>query len=178
MKKDVLNYSYKSTPIGEVVIIDSKEGICALEFIDRERKHTVAQLQQGLQCKELSCEQTSEIKRAEEYLDKLFSDKHPTQADLPRLSLQGTPFQIRVWEELRKLHSEEIVSYSEIARRIGHPKAVRAVANAIGANPISIFIPCHRVIRSDGSLGGYRWGADKKLILLTTEYNQLKLNHQ
>lgn len=78
------------------------------------------------------------------------------------LELKGTDFQMKVWKALCEIPFGEIVSYTEIAEKIGKPKAVRAVANAIGANPIAYFIPCHRVIRSDGSMGGYRWGINIK----------------
>lgn len=83
----------------------------------------------------------------------------------------GTPFQQKVWREIAKIRRGYVVTYQYIAKRIGHPKAVRAVANAVGANPLPIKIPCHRVIRSDGTLGGYsgRGGAATKRKLLRQE---------
>ncbi len=88
--------------------------------------------------------------------------------DLP-LDFQATAFQWRVWEELRAIPYGSTRSYSEIAQAIGHPKAVRAVARACATNPVSLVIPCHRVIRGDGSLGGYRWGLERKQVLLQEE---------
>ncbi|HEY4517332.1 MAG TPA: MGMT family protein [Candidatus Paceibacterota bacterium] len=84
---------------------------------------------------------------------------------------QGTPFQQKVWREIAKVRKGNVVTYQYIAKRIGKPKAVRAVANAVGANPLPIKIPCHRVIRSDGTLGGYsgRGGAATKRKLLKKE---------
>lgn len=88
--------------------------------------------------------------------------------DLP-LDIRGTAFQQRVWEVLRAIPPGSTVTYAEVAERIGRPKAVRAVARACGANPIAVAIPCHRVVRTDGSLSGYRWGVERKAELLRRE---------
>ena len=88
--------------------------------------------------------------------------------DLP-LDIRGTAFQQRVWDALRKVPAGETVSYAEIAARIGSPKAVRAVAQACAANALAVAIPCHRVVRSDGGLSGYRWGVARKQALLARE---------
>jgi AraC family transcriptional regulator of adaptative response/methylated-DNA-[protein]-cysteine methyltransferase len=88
--------------------------------------------------------------------------------DLP-LDVRGTAFQQRVWQALREIPSGSTASYAEIARRIGQPKAVRAVAQACASNGIAVAIPCHRVVRTDGALSGYRWGAERKRVLLERE---------
>jgi AraC family transcriptional regulator of adaptative response/methylated-DNA-[protein]-cysteine methyltransferase len=88
--------------------------------------------------------------------------------DLP-LDVRGTAFQQRVWQALRKIPVGKTATYSQIARRIGLPNAVRAVAGACAANGIAVAIPCHRVIRNDGALSGYRWGVERKRVLLTRE---------
>ncbi len=88
--------------------------------------------------------------------------------DLP-LDIRGTAFQQRVWQALRDIPSGETASYAEIAERIGAPTATRAVATACAANRIAVAIPCHRVVRSDGSLSGYRWGVERKRALLDQE---------
>lgn len=85
------------------------------------------------------------------------------------LAIQGTPFQMAVWEELQQIPVGSLVSYSELANRVGRPTAVRAVASACAANPVALFIPCHRVLRKDASLGGYRWGLALKRYLLQLE---------
>jgi AraC family transcriptional regulator of adaptative response/methylated-DNA-[protein]-cysteine methyltransferase len=88
--------------------------------------------------------------------------------ELP-VDLAGTEFQRRVWAALREVPSGETVTYAELARRIGRPAAVRAVAGACAANPAAVVVPCHRVVRSDGGLGGYRWGVERKAALLEVE---------
>lgn len=85
------------------------------------------------------------------------------------LDARGTAFQLRVWKELRRIPRGTTLSYTEVARRIGRPRAVRAVASACAANPVAVLVPCHRVLRSDGSLGGYRWGLERKQELLDRE---------
>jgi AraC family transcriptional regulator of adaptative response/methylated-DNA-[protein]-cysteine methyltransferase len=87
----------------------------------------------------------------------------------PPMDIRGTPFQFAVWDQLRAIPAGETRSYTEIARRIGRPRAIRAVGTANGANPVSIVIPCHRAIRASGHLGGYRWGLHRKRKLLEME---------
>jgi AraC family transcriptional regulator, regulatory protein of adaptative response / methylated-DNA-[protein]-cysteine methyltransferase len=91
--------------------------------------------------------------------------------DLP-LDIRGTAFQQRVWQALRAIPPGTTASYSDIAERIGSPRSVRAVAQACGANPLAVAIPCHRVVRSDGALSGYRWGVERKRALLAREAAQ------
>jgi AraC family transcriptional regulator of adaptative response/methylated-DNA-[protein]-cysteine methyltransferase len=88
--------------------------------------------------------------------------------DLP-LDIQGTAFQRQVWLALQKIPPGSTASYKEIATRIGHPQAARAVAQACAANPVAVAIPCHRVVRRNGEIGGYRWGAERKQKLLEQE---------
>jgi AraC family transcriptional regulator of adaptative response/methylated-DNA-[protein]-cysteine methyltransferase len=89
-------------------------------------------------------------------------------SDLP-LDIQGTAFQRRVWKELQRIPRGQTLTYREVARRIGRPRAIRAVGHACATNPVSVVIPCHRVVRTDGSLGGYRWGLERKARLLKRE---------
>jgi AraC family transcriptional regulator, regulatory protein of adaptative response / methylated-DNA-[protein]-cysteine methyltransferase len=85
------------------------------------------------------------------------------------LDLRGTPFQQRVWEALREIPSGSTATYTQVANRIGAPKSARAVANACASNALALVVPCHRVVRGDGSLAGYRWGVERKRILLERE---------
>ena len=88
--------------------------------------------------------------------------------DLP-LDLRGTAFQLRVWQALRAIPPGSTLSYSELARRLGVPQAARAVAGACAANTLAVAVPCHRIVRTDGSLSGYRWGVERKRALLDRE---------
>jgi AraC family transcriptional regulator of adaptative response/methylated-DNA-[protein]-cysteine methyltransferase len=97
-----------------------------------------------------------------------FVEAPATGLDLP-LDLRGTSFQLRVWQALRAVPPGTTVTYAEIARRLGIPKASRAVGGAIAANPVAVAVPCHRVIRSDGALSGYHWGVARKRALLERE---------
>ena len=88
--------------------------------------------------------------------------------DLP-LDIRGTAFQQRVWQALRAIPAGSTATYAEIAKAVGRPRAVRAVAQACAANPLAVAIPCHRVVRTDGDLSGYRWGVERKRALLDRE---------
>lgn len=91
--------------------------------------------------------------------------------DLP-LDLRGTAFQLRVWAELRRIPPGQSRTYAQVAAAVGQPSAARAVANACGSNPAAVVVPCHRVVRGDGGLGGYRWGLERKRRLLDSEQEQ------
>lgn len=105
------------------------------------------------------------LKRIERHID----DADPVAAADLALDMHGTAFQNRVWTALRRIPSGETMSYADIARKIAAPGSARAVARACGANAIAVLVPCHRVVRSDGALSGYRWGTDRKRRLLARE---------
>jgi methylated-DNA-[protein]-cysteine S-methyltransferase len=107
----------------------------------------------------------------EDFVDplKAYFQGNPSALDRIPVRLDGTPFQQEVWRQLRRIPAGTTVSYAELARRVGKPRAQRAVGAANGANPVSIVVPCHRVVRSDGKLGGYGGGADRKRWLLAHE---------
>lgn len=115
----------------------------------------------------------AEITEGGRFLKKALKQiEHPSEhSDLP-LDITGTPFQRKVWQALRRIPSGKTASYAEIAKAIGKPKAVRAVAQACGANHIAVLIPCHRVVRSDGTPSGYRWGTRIKKELLRRERDE------
>lgn len=96
-------------------------------------------------------------------LEGMFSD------NTVNLDLYGTPFQLAVWQALLDIPEGQKTTYADLARQIGKPDAVRAVGNAIGKNPVAVLVPCHRVVRTDGSLGGYAWGVEVKSRLLAAE---------
>jgi methylated-DNA-[protein]-cysteine S-methyltransferase len=112
-------------------------------------------------------ERAEPFEEARRQLEEYFAGAR-TDFDLP-IELTGTSFQVEVWEALRDIPFAETISYAELARRIGRPAAVRAVGAANGRNPVSIIVPCHRVIGADGSLTGYGWGTERKSWLLDHE---------
>ena len=112
-----------------------------------------------------------ECNRSGAIVKRLFGSKKSNREKL-LLSIRGTNFQIKVWNALLNIPLGSVVSYQAVANNLGRSRAVRAVANAVGANPVAYLIPCHRVLRSSGELSGYRWGADRKRIMLGREWAQ------
>ncbi|MEX0832018.1 MAG: methylated-DNA--[protein]-cysteine S-methyltransferase [Nitriliruptoraceae bacterium] len=145
------------SPVGELVALGDGSTLVGLYFGDS------AQLAEGLNAH--ADDEAFSVTRL--WLDTYFAGGRP-QAE-PSIELRGTPFQVAVWEQLRHIPHGTTCTYQDVATAIGRPSAVRAVAGAIGRNPISIIVPCHRVIGSDGSLTGYGGGLDRKRRLLEVE---------
>ncbi len=159
------------TPCGELVLGSFGDKLCLCDWMaERHREKVDRRL-----IKELGCtfvEETSEvIRETAVQLDEYFVRKR-TVFSVPLLFV-GSDFQQRVWRQLQNISYGETVSYAEVARRIGQPSAVRAVANANGANALSIFVPCHRVIGSNRTLTGYAGGLGTKRFLLDLERESL-----
>lgn len=165
-KKIIKIKSYKS-PCGTIILGSFYDKLCLCDWqVERHHEHVKRRLRRTL-CAEFD-EGISDItERAGKQLDEFFAGKR-RDFDIPLLFV-GTDFQKRVWNELLKIPFGTTVSYAELARRIDMPKAVRAVANANGANPLSVFVPCHRVIGSNHSLTGYGGGLAAKQMLLELE---------
>jgi methylated-DNA-[protein]-cysteine S-methyltransferase len=149
------------TPVGPLRLYFSDQGLTALEFAGEEA--SPAPEQDSLPPNLLPC-----IDAAKRELTAYFGGAPTDFAALP-LDPQGTPFQRRVWQELRRIPRGQAISYKELAQRIGNPKASRAVGQANGRNPIPLIIPCHRVINTDGGLGGFSSGLERKRWLLHHE---------
>jgi AraC family transcriptional regulator, regulatory protein of adaptative response / methylated-DNA-[protein]-cysteine methyltransferase len=163
----VLKASWIDTPLGPMLAVGDAEALYLLEFDGRRGlEKEIEKLRSKTQLPILSGK-TKPIQQIEVELERYFSGK-PTEFKTP-LFLIGTAFQKRVWEELQKIPAGETRSYAEIAKAIGKPTAFRAVALANGANQLAIIIPCHRVINSNGALGGYGGGIKKKEWLLKNE---------
>jgi methylated-DNA-[protein]-cysteine S-methyltransferase len=144
------------TPLGRfLAVVDGGGALVALDFDERTSGF------KGLPPDE------RRARRVIEALQRYFAGEL-FEFQLP-LAPEGTPFQQRVWQELRRIPYGETISYLELARRVGDPKSVRAVGRANGANPIAVVVPCHRVIGADGSLTGYAGGLEKKRALLALE---------
>lgn len=158
----VVRFSYRPSSLGLILIAESTLGVCAVLLGD---DHDT--LQQELASRfphaRLVNGDAKLVTRVVEAVE--HSER---SADLP-LDMQGTAFQRSVWQALRQVPAGQTVSYAELARRIGHPRAVRAVGHACATNPLAVLIPCHRAVRSDGGLAGYRWGLARKRALLARE---------
>jgi AraC family transcriptional regulator of adaptative response/methylated-DNA-[protein]-cysteine methyltransferase len=160
-----IRYAIASSSVGRVLVAASERGICAVRLGDSEHE-LVAELRREFPLSSAR-EDTSALREVVQRVVACVngSDAHPDIA----LDIRGTAFQAKVWETLRRIPRGETRSYAQIAEAMKQPRAVRAVARAIASNPVAVIVPCHRVVRSDGSLGGYRWGIERKKQLLASE---------
>ncbi|MFW9257729.1 bifunctional DNA-binding transcriptional regulator/O6-methylguanine-DNA methyltransferase Ada [Nostoc sp. CALU 546] len=167
-----INIVYAIAPclLGYLLVATTEKGICAVKLGDEADKLEDILNQEFHQAYIMRDDHTHKD-WIQAILDLIAGDK--THLDLP-LDVRGTAFQKQVWQALQKIPYSETRTYTDIARDIAKPQAVRAVANACGANPTALIVPCHRVLRSDGSLGGYHWGIERKQKLLTQESKFLK----
>jgi AraC family transcriptional regulator of adaptative response/methylated-DNA-[protein]-cysteine methyltransferase len=160
-----IRFAVGECSLGSILVAATDKGICAIQFGD-DPDVLVRDLQDRFP--------KALLVGGDEGFERLVAEvvglvEAPAQGlDLP-LDVRGTAFQQRVWQALRAIPSGSTASYADIAKRIGRPRAVRAVAQACAANPIAVAIPCHRVVRTDGALSGYRWGVERKRALLDRE---------
>ncbi len=164
-----ISYAALPTPIGLMVIGATDRGICFAQFGDSETK-LVAQLRGEYANAEIRPMRAPYHPEFAAWVDAIAHHLagEPPGPDLP-LDVRATAFQMRVWKYLQTIPYGEVRSYGEVASAIGRPTAARAVGNAIARNAVAILIPCHRVIRESGELGGYRWGPQRKRTLLDIE---------
>ncbi len=158
----VISYGWCDTPFGRTLILYTSRGVTGLAFADpKSDKETLADMMSRWP----KAEYRQDAQETEKLAEKIFS------ADGGDLSLLvgGTPFQIAVWRALLEIPAGATSTYQSIAEEIGKPKAIRAVGTAVGRNPISYLIPCHRVLRVSGALGGYHWGLTRKKAMLAYE---------
>lgn len=161
----VINYAIVKTPLGQLLVAATSKGVCSVMLGDSESQLKTDLLQEfpAAEIHEDEKPLRSSLKAIVEHL----KTKSP-HIDLP-LDIRASAFQRQVWKQLRAIPYGETHSYGEVAKAIGQAKAVRAVARACATNPVALVIPCHRVIREDKSLGGYRWGLERKRKLLERE---------
>jgi AraC family transcriptional regulator of adaptative response/methylated-DNA-[protein]-cysteine methyltransferase len=157
----VVNQSW----LGWTLIVGTSQGICMIAFADTSEALEV-QLHHSFSHTNFRENDPIFVTWVEQVLTFI---ETPQQAFNFPLDIQGTAFQKQVWNTLQTIPAGTTASYKEIAQKIGNPKAVRAVARACASNLIAVAIPCHRVVRSDGTLSGYRWGCDRKQALLERE---------
>jgi AraC family transcriptional regulator of adaptative response/methylated-DNA-[protein]-cysteine methyltransferase len=163
-----IRFSCFSTPLGTALVATTEKGVCAVK-LGRDARELERQLAEEFVAAELSRERL----RALEEKVLAFIAGQKTLARVP-LDIRGTVFQRRVWEALRRIPRGETRTYGDIAKLVGAPAAVRAVGSACGANPVALFVPCHRAVRRDGGLGGYAWGLATKERLLELEKRRRK----
>ncbi len=160
-----ISYQFKKSSFGETLIMKNEIGLCALAFCDHFGKDTVLA---NMKLRWPNANYTE---------DTIFSDREfksiLDQTKEVELCLIGSKLQIQVWKALLKIPPGKVISYMTLAKYIGKPKAVRSIATAIGKNPLCWLIPCHRVLTSNGELGGYHWGLNIKRKMLTFE-SQIK----
>jgi len=157
----LIRYGFHSSPFGECLVATTARGITELAFVPPGgRSRIVRELQQRWKHAEVREEPAA----TGPYAERIFG---PANAAGPlTLHVKGTNFQIKVWQALLQVPRGAVASYGDIARRINRPGAARAVANAVAHNPVAFLVPCHRVIRKTGAVGGYRWGSTRKKALL------------
>ena len=165
-----IEYSITRSSLGYVLVGATKRGISAI-YLGENDKHLLSELRAEYPRAELRANSEGHAAWVKEVLKRIEGDK--PSVDLP-LDVQATVFQRRVWQELQKIPLGSTRTYTQVACALGKPNSVRAVARACATNPVSIVVPCHRVIRSDGQLAGYRWGLKRKEELLQRE--GLRLN--
>ena len=163
-----IHYTIVNSPLGRLLVGATDKGISAL-YLGKSDNELERALREEYPRAEIS-EDIHARAALKEWVQKILAHLKGQEPhlDLPT-DVQGTAFRRRVWEELRKIPYGSTVTYTEIARRIGKPQAIRAVAHACATNPVSVVVPCHRVVRQDGSLAGYRWGLERKEALIEKE---------
>ncbi|MGB7554443.1 MAG: bifunctional DNA-binding transcriptional regulator/O6-methylguanine-DNA methyltransferase Ada [Candidatus Korobacteraceae bacterium] len=160
-----ITFAIVPTPLGRMLVAATERGLCAVRFGE-----SMIELERDLSSEFHAATLHRDDVGMRRYIEPLMANLSgaKTTIDLP-LDVRATAFQQKVWETLQRIPRGETRSYTEIAREIGDPKAVRAVARACASNPVALAVPCHRVVRRDGDLAGYRWGIERKKKLLEAE---------
>jgi len=161
-----VTYGFHATPFGECMVAVTPRGICSLGFVEQENK---SQAIDGLRRTWTEASIMENPEAGQSAVRQIFMTGCPPEQAPVKVLLRGTNFQIKVWEALLRIPEGAVVSYGTLADAVGHPGAHRAVGTAVGHNPIAYLIPCHRVLRNNGEIGGYRWGTIRKRAILAME---------
>lgn len=162
-------YGFHDTPFGDTLVLATARGVAGLAFVDEDKGQTRVDALADMTRRWPKATFVAAPERTEAHAAAIF-DVTAWSAERPvRLVLIGTDFEVRVWEALLRIPMGRAVTYGDIARHLGQPTASRAVGLAVGRNPISFVVPCHRVLRGDGQLGGYHWGLTRKKALIGWE---------
>jgi AraC family transcriptional regulator of adaptative response/methylated-DNA-[protein]-cysteine methyltransferase len=169
-----VRYTIVSSTLGRLLVAVTERGVCDVRMADsdQELEKNLREEFPAAEIQRADSALAETVKRVVSYL----SNKEP-HVDLP-LDIRATAFQRQVWEKLRSIPYGKTVSYGDVAKALGKPGAVRAVGRACATNPVALLIPCHRVVREDQSLGGYRWGLDRKRKLLEHERDLVEETHK
>lgn len=163
--KEIIRYAWGTSSLGAFIAATSERGLIALEFGTREGS-LISALQHRFREADL-IEDSTGLKEIVESAACLI--EHPAAIDLP-VDMRGSDFECQVWSALQEIPAGRTISYIELACRVGEPHLAQQVGEACAANPIAVAIPCHRVLRKNGRLSGYRWGTWRKRALLEREY--------
>ena len=161
-----IEYGVHDTPLGPMFVAVTQRGVCRAEFMDF---NSMDELLDNLHNAWPHSSIRESLPSTRHAIDAFFSSDTASKHGPLSLHVAGTNFQIAVWRALLKIPTGAVASYADVAKSLGAPRSARAVGNAIGANPVALLIPCHRVIQQSGALGGYRWGPSKKLMAQTWE---------
>ncbi len=161
-----IEYGVHSTPLGPMFVAVTKRGVYRAEFMDY---NSLEELLDDLHSAWPFSSIRESVRSTRHVIDAFFNTNAASKQVPLSLHVAGTNFQVAVWRALLKIPPGAVVSYAQVAEALGAPNAARAVGNAIGANPVALLIPCHRVIKQSGALGGYRWGSTRKLMVQTWE---------
>lgn len=163
-----INYSYAETPFGNIIVASTAKGICYMAFGEDATK-ALSDLKQHFP-KAAFRQMVDTLQQNALYI---FTHDWTRLPEI-KLHLKGTDFQLKVWETLLKIPMGELVTYGKIAEKLENPNASRAVGSAVGSNPVAFLIPCHRVIQSTGTFGGYMWGPTRKAAIIGWEAAQIE----
>jgi AraC family transcriptional regulator of adaptative response/methylated-DNA-[protein]-cysteine methyltransferase len=166
-QEQLLLFGRGITTVGECLVFLTEKGVCALRYLGKDGLGKVLrETQEEFPHAELR-EDSSAAEDAFRQVNAWLEGK--LSPDALKLDLHGTPFQLRVWKAMLRVPHGETWSYTKLAKQAGNPRAVRAAASACARNPVGLLVPCHRIVRQDGSLGGYGWGLENKKRLLAHE---------
>ena len=160
----IIRYGFHPTPFGECLLFLTDSRICGLAFVEENRDVTL----QNLGAQWSLAKHVYDQGATSPFVDQIFGEGLKQNSSL-RLVLKGTSFQIRVWEALMHISLGHVMSYEALGTCLGKPKAARAIGSAVGQNPISYLVPCHRIIHKSGQVTGYRWGSFRKRAMLGWE---------
>jgi len=165
-KNLLISYSFAESPFGNVVVASTSKGVCYMAFVEEEKA-----VPEDLKRRFPRAVYQMKSDLNQQNALSIFQSDWSRLSDI-KLHLKGTPFQLKVWEALLKIPMGKLSTYGRIAAQIGNAGASRAVGTAIGSNPVSFLIPCHRVIQSSGNMGGYMWGTTRKTVMIGWENAQ------